>query len=248
MRVGLVVVAFDEVERIEATVRGLRDELRTAGHALRIVVAADGEDGTREVAGRLAADDPTITVVGGPARRGKGRSVREAMALCDGDVVGFVDGDGKTPPEHVVRVVEALAPHPLGGRSADVAIGSRRREGPRGRKGQVARTPQHRRVGSRLFAAVTHAIVGLGDIPDTQCGCKFFTAEAARTVFARQTVDGYLFDVELLATARSEGLRIAQVLVASLDDGDSRSRPVRDAAAHLATLVRLRRSFQRRVA
>jgi dolichyl-phosphate beta-glucosyltransferase len=67
-----------------------------------------------------------------------------------------------------------------------------------------------------------HTVVGLGTIPDTQCGFKFFRADAARTIFARQRIDGYMFDVEVLFLAEQLGYRIAQVPVRWRDDGDSR--------------------------
>jgi dolichyl-phosphate beta-glucosyltransferase len=46
-----------------------------------------------------------------------------------------------------------------------------------------------------------HAVVGLKGITDTQCGFEFLTGDAARETFRRQRVDGYMFDVEILATA-----------------------------------------------
>jgi dolichyl-phosphate beta-glucosyltransferase len=67
-----------------------------------------------------------------------------------------------------------------------------------------------------------HAIVGLNDIPDTQCGFKFFTRQAARAIFERTRIDGYMCDVEILFLAQRLGLQIKQIGINWRDDGDSR--------------------------
>ena len=54
----------------------------------------------------------------------------------------------------------------------------------------------------------TRTLVGLKDITDIQCGFKFFQRHAARDIFARQRIDGYMFDVEILYLARRGGLAL----------------------------------------
>ena len=47
-----------------------------------------------------------------------------------------------------------------------------------------------------------NTMIGLPDIRDTQCGFKFFQVPyVARDLFARQRIDGYMFDVEILMLA-----------------------------------------------
>ena len=70
------------------------------------------------------------------------------------------------------------------------------------RESRVERAqPLHRRLGSKVFGLFMHAFVGLRDIPDTQCGFKFFHRDAALAIFDRQRIDGYMFDVEILYLA-----------------------------------------------
>lgn len=63
---------------------------------------------------------------------------------------------------------------------------------------------------------------------DTQCGFKAFTAEAARDLFRRATIDGWAFDLEILALARKEGYAIAEVGVEWTDDKRSKINPLKD--------------------
>jgi hypothetical protein len=67
-----------------------------------------------------------------------------------------------------------------------------------------------------------HLVIGLWAIRDTQCGFKFFRAEVAKDLFARQRIDGYMFDVEILHLAARSGYRLKEVGVRWRDDGDSR--------------------------
>jgi dolichyl-phosphate beta-glucosyltransferase len=65
-------------------------------------------------------------------------------------------------------------------------------------------------------------VVGLAGIQDSQCGFKFFQHAVAKELFRRQKIDGYMFDVEILAIARRLGYRIGQIPIRWRDDADSR--------------------------
>jgi hypothetical protein len=146
-------------------------------------------------------------------------------------VVGYVDADGKARIQEMDKLLPWLE------RGSDVVIGSRARpesfiERPR---------PLHRRLGTRAFAALVHALVGLREVRDTQCGYKFFRGEVARELFARQRLDGYGFDVELLWLASALGYRIREVGIRWGDDGDSRLPLATGSLAVLRELWRIRR-------
>ena len=100
----------------------------------------------------------------------------------------------------------------------DVVIGSRAMRDSRIER----RQPLYRQLGGKGFGVFMHAVVGLQGITDTQCGFKFFSRAAAREIFSRQHIDGYMFDVEILVLARRLGYRIQQVPIRWRDDGDSR--------------------------
>ena len=76
-------------------------------------------------------------------------------------------------------------------------------------------------------------------VTDTQCGFKFFRAAAARQVFSRQRVDGYMFDVEVLSLALRGGLRVKEVGVRWAYDGDSRLDMVRGNWRNAVDLLRI---------
>jgi glycosyltransferase involved in cell wall biosynthesis len=228
--VGVVVPAYNEVRSIGATLREIGGYFDAKRYDFEIVVAADGNDGTRELVADMARSEPRLKVIGSPDRRGKGRGVREGMQLVRGDVIGFVDADNKTPITEFDKFEPFLAS------GTDVVIGSRGL-----RESRIERPqPLYRRAGSKVFAFGMHAIVGLHSIADTQCGFKFFRRAAADEIFRHQRIDGYMFDVEILYLASARDYRIAQVPVRWRDDGDSRLDLVAGNLRNLRDLLRIR--------
>jgi dolichyl-phosphate beta-glucosyltransferase len=208
----LILPAYNEVNRIAQTIAEARAYLDSRRLTHEIIVAADGNDGTRELVGEMSRDDPTLRVIGNVERRGKGYGIRQSVGLARGEIVGFTDADNKTP----ITEFDKLEPFLLNG--YEVVIGSRAL-----RESRIERPqPLYRRLGAKGFSLLVHSVVGLSDIVDTQCGFKFFQRRIALDLFSRQGIDGYMFDVEILYLARQSGYRIAQVPVRWRDDRDSR--------------------------
>ncbi len=210
--VSVVIPAYNEVKRISHTISRAKQYFAERHLTSQIIVAADGDDGTRERVAEMARGDPALQVIGSAERRGKGRGIREGVTLARGAWVGFVDADDKTP----ISEFDKFAP--LLREGYDVVIGSRAL-----RESTIERAqPLYRQLGSRGFSVFMHTVVGLPGIVDSQCGFKFFQGAVARDLFSRQRIDGYMFDVEILYLAQKAGYRIAQVPIRWRDDGDSR--------------------------
>ena len=227
--VSVVVPAYNEAKSIAVTLREICLYFEEKPYDFEVIVAADGDDGTRELVRELAVDERRLTVIGNRTRHGKGYGVREGIGLARGDVIGFVDADNKTPISEFEQFEQQFAA------GADVVIGSRGLPESRVER----RQPWYRRVGAKLFAIGMHAVIGLNDIVDTQCGFKFFRRDVAVDLFSRQRIDGYMFDVEILYLATQTGYRIAQVPVRWRDDGDSRLQLVRGNVRNAIDLFRI---------
>jgi glycosyltransferase involved in cell wall biosynthesis len=228
---SLIVPAFNESATIVPTLAAIRDYLSKQNWTWEVIVSADGTDGTRERAANFAPGDGRFIVIGEPARRGKGRGVRDGVFRASGAVIGFLDADYKTPVDEIEKILPAID------HGYDVVIGSRRVGSAR------VETPQpfYRRAGSRVFGMLMRASMGLPDIRDTQCGFKFFTRSAALRLFSLQRIDGYMFDIEILRLTKMLHLWIKEVGVRWRDDGDSRYDPIRGTIRNLKELMRIRR-------
>lgn len=198
-----------------------------------LLVVDDGStDGTANLARDFDASPASVRVLVNEQNLGKGASVRRGMRASRGRIALLSDADLNVPAEELPSLVEALEA------GYDMAIGSRLVT-----SANVKR-PMIRRFTSWLFY-VLRGILLLPDLRDTQCGFKAFRQAAAQTIFAEQTLDGYGFDLEILAIARRHGYTIKEVPVQWLVREGSKVRPVRDGLGLLRDVIRVRRKWGR---
>jgi glycosyltransferase involved in cell wall biosynthesis len=224
---SVVVPAYNEETRLVGTLTELMAHLDASSVKYEVIVVDDGSsDGTAAVVQRLSAAFPRLSLIDAE-HHGKGHAVRTGVLAARGSRIVFCDADLPVPPADVMRVAECLQDCPI-------VVGSR--EGPRAtRLGE----PHLRHFMGRVFNAVVRAVAVPG-IQDTQCGVKGFTAESARAVFSRQTIDGFGFDVEVLYIAKRCGYEIAEVPVTWSYRALSRVDPVADSLRMLRDVVRVR--------
>ena len=159
---------------------------------------------------------------------GKGWAVRSGMLAADGEFRLICDADLSVPIAHVERLLPPQSGH------VDVAVGSREAPGA-ARYGE----PSRRHLMGRVFNAFTRRMTAPG-LQDTQCGFKCFQAHAADELFARSTMNGFSFDVEVLHLAGRLGMTIAEIGVDWHYREHSKVRPLRDAFSMSLDLLRIR--------
>ena len=225
---SLILPAYNESATIVSTISKTIAYLDERGYSYQIIVAADGNDGTREKVAELSRTNPAIQVTGHPERLGKGRGVREAVAMAQGEIIGYADADYKVPIEEFDKVAPEL-------RNFDVVSGSRALN----RALIERKQPLYRRIGSRGFGIFMRTVTGLR-VTDSQCGFKFFRRAVALQLFRCQKIDGYMFDVEILALASLFGYRIKEIPIRWRDDGDSRLELVAGNLRNVRDIFRIR--------
>jgi dolichyl-phosphate beta-glucosyltransferase len=225
---SVVVPAFNEERRLPGTLTTLCEYLGRQPWTWEIRVVDDGSfDDTAGVAQTAAANEPRI-VVQREAHRGKGGAVKAGLMAAHGDFRFICDADLSMAIHELARFLPPLAP------AFDVAIGSR--------EGAAARRigePGYRHMVGRVFNLVVQWLA-LPGIEDSQCGFKMFTAAAVRSIFPLVTIDGWAFDVEVLAIARAQGLRIVELPIEWHYRSESRLSMGRDGAAMLRELLAIR--------
>ncbi len=227
---SLILPAYNEVRSIRKTLTLVQNYLDRQPFAYEIIVAADGDDGTREAIAEWSRRDPRVSVLGSVERHGKGRGIRQGVARASGQIIGFCDADYKTPIEELDKLL------PWFREGYDIVIGSRCMADSRIEVPQ----PLYRQLGSRAFSLSMHLLLGLWHIHDTQCGFKFFRSPIAHDLFGRQRIDGYMFDVEILHLAERSGYHIKEVGVRWRDDGDSRLQLVAGNWRNMLDILRIR--------
>jgi len=215
---SIVIPAYNESARIDATLHEVVECVRSQGWNAEIIVVNDGStDTTAQQVRKIAENAPEVTLLENPGNRGKGYSVRHGLLLAHGEIVMFTDADLSAPIAEAERLFAAI------GNGADIAIGSRWLD----RSRQVHRQPLYRQFFGRCFNLVTRTIMGLS-FHDTQCGFKAFTRASAQTVFQLQTIEGWGFDPEILFIATKRNLRIEEVPVTWGHDERTRISYLRD--------------------
>jgi glycosyltransferase involved in cell wall biosynthesis len=226
----VILPAYNEAGSIRHTLTAMRAFLEAQPRSYEVIVAVDGNDGTADVVLEIASTWPNLQLTAEAGRHGKGHGLRRGMQLAKGDIVGFLDADYKTPIDEIAKVLPWLD------QDFQLVVGSRGV----GDSHVQRKQRWYRQVGSRVFGIGMHAIVGLHHIRDTQCGFKFFRRAAAREIFGRTRIDGYMCDIEILWLAERLGYRVREVGILWRDDGDSRLDLVRGNIRNCIDLVRIR--------
>lgn len=228
--VSVVVPAYNEQRRLPQSVRKILAWMRANPSVREIVLVDDGSsDETPAIARRFAAEDARVRAVSYWPNGGKGYAIRRGVLEASaGHAVLLTDADLSTPIEDLTVLLGALEAH-------EVAIGSRALALSRIGEQQAA----HRRWMGKTFNRIMRSLTGL-PFPDTQCGFKLFSPEAAKRVFAEATIDRFAYDVEALLIADKLGFSIGEVPVRWDNSPDSRVRIVRDSFRMLVDVLRAR--------
>lgn len=227
MRLDVVIPAHNEQHRIGRTL--LLYGRCLSAPDVRLLVALDGcSDATSDVVRAMQADDDRIELLEFP-KLGKGGVIAESFRHASGEIVAFVDADCATPPDELLRLVDAISQT-----GADGAIASRRHP--------AAVLPRRRQLVRRVTAGVYMRLVrrlfGLR-YHDTQCGAKALRQDAAQRILPYLSSRDLVFDVDLLLVARALGLRVLEVPTIWIDRDGSRVQPVSDSAKMAGGLLRL---------
>jgi dolichyl-phosphate beta-glucosyltransferase len=235
VELSIVVPAYNEEQRIGPTIEALASFLDELDQTWEIVVVDDGSvDRTVALCQRLSARIAGLRVIATSPNRGKGHAVRVGMLAARGAVRVMCDADGSMPATELPRLLR-----PIADGTAAIAIGSRYAEG-----AAPNTQPRWRRAWSRLCNRVIQQTLVPG-VRDTQCGYKAFTARAAHDLFGRATVDGWAFDLEVLALAKRLGHEVVEVGVAWTDDRRSRVNPLRDLGKVVREALAIKRNLRR---
>jgi glycosyltransferase involved in cell wall biosynthesis len=159
------------------------------------------------------------------------------MLAARGQIRVMCDADGSMPPEQLPKLLAPIAKC-----EAAISIGSRYAPGAK----SDTKQPWWRVAWSRLANKMIQRSLVPG-VKDTQCGFKAFTAEAAVDLFKYGRIDGWAFDLEILALARRRGFEIAEVGVEWKDDRRSRVNPLKDLWKVVREALTIRKNLRRGV-
>jgi dolichol-phosphate mannosyltransferase len=200
-RAVLCLPTYNERENLEAMIDALDDVLDTDRD--RVLVIDDGSpDGTGEIADRLAAERPWVSVLHRESKEGIGPAYIAGFrrALSDGaELVLEMDCDFSHNPADVPRLIAASD-------NADLVLGSRYAPG-----GGTANWGLVRRIVSRGGCVYAQVLLGMR-VRDLTGGFKCFRRATLEAIdLDALSAHGYAFQIETTYRVRKAGLRIAEV-------------------------------------
>jgi dolichol-phosphate mannosyltransferase len=196
---SVIVPAYNEASVIRVALERLMEVLDEFLTDYEVIVVNDGsEDKTAQVVESMSELFPKLRLETYERNQGKGHALRRGLAVSGGQMVVFFDGDLDIHPESIPTLIRHLE---RGGYDAVVAS----KLHPESR----VKYPWLRRVFSRCFYAFVWLFLRL-PVTDTQVGLKVFKGDVLRTIIHLPQVDGFAFDVELLALIHRAGFKIGE--------------------------------------
>jgi len=227
IRLSIVVPAYNEEHRIEASLRKIRTYAEAQPYSLEVIVV---DDGSTDATAAVVAKFPEVRYIHLEPNHGKGYAVRHGALEASSNLVLFTDADLSAPIEEADKLMAALD-----GSGAAAAVGSRALR----RELIGVRESILRDYSGRCYNLLVRLFTGLR-IRDTQCGFKLFRMDLARRAFELQRIWGFGFDPELLFLIERTGGKIVEVPVRWNHDAATKVRFPWDPIRMFADLVSLR--------
>lgn len=210
MILSVIIPAYKEEKRIGNTLLSLDKYLSPLGFNYEIIVVIDGSpDNTFAVVEKYQKMIKNLYVINNPENHGKGYVVRQGLLAGKGVYRLFMDADNSV----TINQIESFSPH-FENKEVGVVIGSRDIKGSDIKKHQSKIKELAGDMGNMLIQIVA----GLWGIPDTQCGFKILTGEAAEFICPLMKIDRFGFDFEMLVLAKKLGYKIEQTPVVWIND------------------------------
>jgi dolichyl-phosphate beta-glucosyltransferase len=213
---SVIIPAYNEEDRLPNTIGHVIAYLSDRQFTSEILVV---DDGSSDDTGQIVRDWPQskipIRLLQHPDKtnHGKGAAVKLGMLQAAGKYRLFMDADSSTTIEQVERF------WPLWELGYDLLIGSRKTKG--------AVVARHQPIYKELAGRFGNLIIRFFAVPgihDTQAGFKIFSDKSVAVIFPRLTINRWGYDIEILAIARTQGLRFREVPITWIDSAGSKVR------------------------
>ncbi|MGB3988381.1 MAG: dolichyl-phosphate beta-glucosyltransferase [Minisyncoccales bacterium] len=215
MYLSIIIPAYNEEKRLPSTIREISSYLKDKDYSYEILVVNDGStDKTAEVVRGMTTEIKGLKLIDNEENKGKGGVVKQGMLEAKGKYRLFTDADNSTSIDHIERM------WPLFNEGFNIVIGTRDSKDAPGAKQAVPQSFIKRSLGN--IGNLLIQLIAVPGIWDTQCGFKAFTDQLAESVFPKQKIDRWGFDIEILFLSRMLGYKIGIIPVNWVNDPDSK--------------------------
>lgn len=201
-KVCIVIPAYNEEQRIEKTLESYAKYFdQKSEKTTFLVVANNCKDNTVGVVQKVQKNHKNIQYLD-LKPGGKGFAIQEGFKWAlegDYDLIGFVDADMATLPEHFYELITACAGN-------DGAIASRYAPGAK----VSPKRPFLRKLGGKFYNWMLRTRLGIG-FKDTQCGAKIFSKDTVAKITPHMQEKGWAADLEILYLSKLFDKKIKEI-------------------------------------
>lgn len=223
---SLIIACYNEEQLLSKSVLRITSVLDDSVFSYELIFVDDkSRDGTREIIASLVKKNKNFQAVYHEVNQGRGKTVRDGIALARGSVVGFIDIDLEVSSVYIPQFVRMI----LEGK-ADVVTGLRIY-----REGLMS---LHRAILSRGYSWLVRSVLGI-PLNDTETGYKFFNRKKILPIIKKTQNNGWFWDTEVMTYAHYTGLSVTEVPVLFVRRFDKTSsvRLVHDTLEYVKNLV-----------
>jgi glycosyltransferase involved in cell wall biosynthesis len=202
MKLSIFIPAYNASKHIETVINRFPDTLFPL--LKNVYIINDGsEDTTGSIIENLAKENTHITPIHFQNNRGYGNTVKTGLKRCRADGCEYaicVHSDEQYPPEVIVDFVEIMRTQEI-----DILQGSRIASGTALSGGM----PLYKFIAGKLLTILENLILGC-KLTDYHSGMLFYSRRALTMIDFDKLSTSFDFDLEVLAAAKTCGLRIAE--------------------------------------
>lgn len=224
---SVIIPIFNESERI-SNLTNIYDYLGQQNYSWEVLLVNDGSsDDTLKKAKKLRRKYK-FQLITYQQNMGKGFAIKSGMLASTGRFKLFLDIDLSTPLEEFEHFLNYLKRY-------HVIIGTRKSN----QSLLKTRQPKTRENLGKIFTRLSQLLLNI-KVSDFTCGFKCFSKEAADQIFAKQTINRWGFDSEILFIAHNLGYKIKEVPVTWENDSRTKVKFPQDIFRSFHELIKIR--------
>jgi dolichyl-phosphate beta-glucosyltransferase len=216
MDISIIIPAFEEGSKIEKDIILADNFLNENKYHGEIIIVDDGSsDDTLQLALNIKSKlSNELIVLRNKKNLGKGGAVRKGILNSKGNFVLYQDAGATVPMQNALAGIKLLKNN-----TCDIAIGSRKLHTSKILKQQEF----DRAIISKGFRFLMRLLFKqITPFTDTQCGFKIYRGDIARNIYAGASINGFMFEIEILLRALKNKYIVTEFPVEWRCDRDSR--------------------------
>jgi len=209
---SVIIPIYNEEKSIKKTLFDVNDFFANQKYNGEIIVIDDGsKDSGYDISKNLGSIIKNMSVFKNSKNYGKGYSVKKGMLVANGRFKLFMDADNSTNIRQINNAIPFLE------NGYDIIIGNRKLK-----ESEIRRHQSFYKETMGVVGNILIRLLAVSKITDTQCGFKCFSSKFVNDIFTKTTINGWGFDIEVLALANKFGYKIKAIPVVWEDKGKSR--------------------------